>query len=223
MLAVGVDKILGTHDVSMGEGGYDVGILETTVENGDGDAFAHESDVMQTVSSQHLNLLLAIAIGGGLQTVPGVETVVGTGLDEAVDAVGGYPYQLRLPDTLEGVETTEEGGIVGTDKYGVVPSAGSDDGPFRGTAFALTTDRIRSMLECTDILLADRQVGGIDGQSLFTTALDGFMRQPTTWVINRVGGALLVFQGIAPNVEFAPRVLDLGATACQYRQWADEQ
>ena len=94
MLAVGIDEILGTHDVSMGEGGYDVGILETTVENGDSDAFAHESDVMQTVSSQHLNLLLAIAIGGGLQTVPGVETVVGTGLDEAVDAVGGYPDQL---------------------------------------------------------------------------------------------------------------------------------
>ena len=148
---------------------------------------------------------------------------MGIGLDEALDAVGGYPDQLRLPDALEGVETTEEGGVVRTDEHGVVPSAGSDDGPFRGTASALTADLIGSTLECTDILLADRQVGGIDGQSLFTTALDGFMRQPTTRMINRVGGALLVLQGIAPNVEFAPRVLDLGAAACRYRQWADEQ
>ena len=63
ILTVGIDEIPGTHDVSMGKGGYDVGILESTVENGDGDAFAQEPDVMQTVSGQHLNLILAIAIG----------------------------------------------------------------------------------------------------------------------------------------------------------------
>ena len=156
MLTVGIDEILGPHDIGSLEGWDDVAVLETTVEDGDGDAFSHESDVMQSLPSEHLNLFFAIAIGGCLHTVPRVETVVGTGFDEAVDAVGGYPYQFRFSDTLEGVETTEERGVVRTNEYRIVPSAGSDDGPLHRTTTTLPADILGGTLESTDILLTDR-------------------------------------------------------------------
>ena len=43
---VGVDKVLGTHDVSMKEGWYDVDILETTIEHGDSHTLASFADTV---------------------------------------------------------------------------------------------------------------------------------------------------------------------------------
>ena len=50
MQAVGIDKVLDSHDVGMLEGRDGIAVLETTVEHSDGDAPSTVSDVMQPLS-----------------------------------------------------------------------------------------------------------------------------------------------------------------------------
>ena len=60
---VRIDKIAGTHDVGASDSWNHVTVLETAIEDSDRHALAQQSDVMQTVPCQHLNLLFSIAIG----------------------------------------------------------------------------------------------------------------------------------------------------------------
>ena len=45
------------------------------------------------------------------------------------------------------------------------------------------------------------------------TTLNGLMRQPTAWVIERVRGAMLVFQGVAPDITLPAGILLPGTAA----------
>ena len=79
-LAVGIYKVLGASDVGMLEGWNLVDIHESTIENGDGDALAAIADIVEALTVQHLNLLVAMTIDVALKTVPRVEMGVGLGL-----------------------------------------------------------------------------------------------------------------------------------------------
>ena len=108
----------------------------------------------------------------------------------------------------------EEGGVVGAHEDGIVPTAGANDVPFY-RAFLRTPDYLaRGLLKEFQVFAADGQVGRVDGQSLTLTALNGFMGEPARGMVDGVGGALLVLQGVAPDIIFAPRILDLRASAC---------
>ena len=88
MQAVGIDKVLDSHDVGMLEGRDGIAVLETTVEHGNGHALSTKVDVVQSLPHEHLYLFQAVAITAGLHTVPRVEVCVDSGLDEAVDTIG---------------------------------------------------------------------------------------------------------------------------------------
>ena len=124
-------EIFGTDDVGMLEGGNHIAVLETAVKYGNGHALALVADIMKALSEQHRNLFVAVAIRFCLDTVPGVEGVMGLGLYHPGDTVWGDPYLLCLPDTVEGCQTLEQGGVVRTYQYCIVPSTGTDDGVFR--------------------------------------------------------------------------------------------
>ena len=218
MQAVGIDKVLDSHNVGMLEGRDGIAVLETAIEHGNGHALTTKVDVMQSLPHQHLNLFQAVAITAGHHAVPRVEVFVDSGLDESVDTVGRYPDHLRSLHAIEGCQTMEEGGVVGAHEDGVVPAAGANDGPFY-SAFLRTADYLaRGLLKESEVSAADGQVGRVDGQSLTLTALNGFMGEPARGMVDGVGRALLVLQGIAPDIAFAPRILDLRASTCTCRQ-----
>ena len=72
---------------------------------------------------------------------------------------------------------------------------------------------VKAVLHLSQISGTDGQVGGVEGKSLTLTTLDGLMRQPTAWVIKRVGGAMLVFQGVAPDITLPAGILLPGTAA----------
>ena len=99
---VGEDKVLRTCYIDMLDGRDGIGILEATVEYGDGHPLALHADVVEALSEQHLYLFFATAVELSFQTVPGVEGFVGFLADHTWDTVWRGPYMLRLPHTGEG-------------------------------------------------------------------------------------------------------------------------
>ena len=65
------NKIAYAVDTRMVEGGQEVGILETTVQHGDGDAFSAYVDVVQTLPAETLYLLLPLGVAFAVYGVPG--------------------------------------------------------------------------------------------------------------------------------------------------------
>ena len=123
--AVGIYKILGASDVGMLEGWNLVDIHESTIENGDGDSLAAIADIVEALTVQHLNLLVAMTIDVALKTVPRVEMGVGLGLQYAFDTVGCYPYLLAALDVCLLANGLQQGGISRAHQNGVVPAAGA--------------------------------------------------------------------------------------------------
>ena len=98
---VRIDKVLGTGDVRLRKSWDDVYILESPVEYGNRHALTTESDVVQTLSLEHLQLILAVAVSYSLDAVPGVESLVIGVFDVSVDGIGGCPYTLGLCDAVK--------------------------------------------------------------------------------------------------------------------------
>ena len=72
---------------------------------------------------------------------------------------------------------------------------------------------VECVLYLSQVSGADGQIGRIEGEALTLTALNGLVLQPTAGMIERVGGALLVFQGVAPDITFPAGILLPGAAA----------
>ena len=87
--AVRINKILYTFDACIVYRRYLVAVLESTIENGYRHTFSFMANVMQTVTSQHLYLFLAIAVVFAFDTVPLVPSLMNLDLDKfLVNAVG---------------------------------------------------------------------------------------------------------------------------------------
>jgi hypothetical protein len=114
----------------------------------------------------------------------------------------------------------EEGGVVGAHEDGVIPTAGADDGPFYRTFLRTPGYLARGLLKKSEVSAANGQVGRVDGQSLAFTALHGLMGEPSRRMVDGVGRTLFVLQRVTPDIVFAPRILDLGATTCTCGQLA---
>ena len=110
-LAVGIYKVLGALDVGMLEGWNLVDIHESSIENGDGDAFSAIAYVMQAMTVEHLYLLVSVTIYIALKTIPRVEIVVGLGLYHSLDAVRCYPYLLAALNVCLLANSLKQGGI----------------------------------------------------------------------------------------------------------------
>ena len=175
------------------------------------------------MSTQHLNLLPSITIAISFYTIPRVETVVGTGFDEVVDAIGRCPHHLCSLDTIELGKTVEKCGVVDSYQYRIVPSRCSDNGALHRAPFAVFACIIACFLELLQVSATDGKIGRIDGEPLAFAPFDGLMGKPSRGVLDRIGGALLIFQRIAPDIVFAPRILDLGAVACACRGGPEER
>ena len=100
---IGIDEIFCADDVSVLEGWDDVGILETAVEYGDGDALAFVADVVQSLTYHHLYLFLATAIEFPFDTVPGIEGFVVRVLHHLGNGVWRRPDLLASNDTFKAV------------------------------------------------------------------------------------------------------------------------
>lgn len=81
--ALRIHEIFGADDVGMLDSRNHVAVLEAAVEYGNGHPPAFMSDIVKALSEQHLYLLLAVAVGLSLHTVPRVEGVVSLSLYQA--------------------------------------------------------------------------------------------------------------------------------------------
>ena len=222
--AIGKDKVLGAHHVGMEDGRNHVGILESAVEDGNRDSFAFMADAVKIVAAKHLNLFLAITGGDAFDAVPDIEALVAVLFQHDGDRIGRFPDLLGFCDAWQGRHIGEQGGVVGTKEQGVVPSAGAYDFPFRVSALFLPEGFGSGLFYLSDIFRTDGEIGRIKGQPLFPPALDRLTRQPPARMIERVGGILLVYQGVAVDPVFASWILPhLGAGAACRRERQEEK
>ena len=216
-LAVGVYKVFRAYDVSTQKGWYHVYILESTVEYGDGYPFAFVAYVVQTLPVQHLYLFLAVSVVDTFDTVPGVEGVVIGVLHHLVDGIRGNPYALSLCHAVEAGKTVQKQGVVGAHEHRIVPAACANDIPFRRLLPAVAHRFLQGMLYLSEVSGTDWKVCGINGYPLALTALHRAVGEPAPGMVDGVGGTLLVFQRIAPDIVFAPGIFLPEAAACTCR------
>ena len=127
-------------------------------------------------------------------------------LDITVDGVGGCPDTLGSGNAIERGQTIQQSGVVSPYEDGVVPSAGAHDDPFCLRPFLSRLWLVEAVLYLSQVSGTDGQVGGIDGDSLTPAALYSLVRQPTARMIKRVGGTLLVFQRVTPDIILPPGI-----------------
>ena len=88
--------------------GWDgVSILESAVEYGNGHTLALHTDIVEPLSEQHLYLFLTASVELPLQTIPGVEGVVGFLADHPWDTVRRGPHMFCLAHTSQGSKPLE--------------------------------------------------------------------------------------------------------------------
>ena len=203
---IGIDEVSRADDVSVLEGWDDVGILETAVEDGDGDALALIADVVQSLTCHHLYLFLATAVEFSFDAVPGIEGFVIGMFYHLGNGVWRRPHLLASGDTFKTVQTVQHRTVIGTYEYRIVPPRGADDFPLDRISFLASAHLVEFPFDQADVSRIDRQVGGVDGQPLSAATLNTLVRKPSPGVADGIGRPLLVFQCIAPDVVFASRI-----------------